>query len=112
MSMQAADLPRESRHAAVSSALRDLARLALRATSGTETPESIASRMLETLTVLCDAERGAVVLALNPDAENTGAGAALRTVSERTRVLAVSNMSVDEARFLRTHGHSSPSDVP
>lgn len=112
MSMQAADLPRESRHTAVSGALRDLARLALRATSGTETPESIASRMLETLTVLCDAERGAVILAPNPDAETTGTGAAPSTESERTRVLAVSNMSVDEARFLRTNGRSSLSDVP
>src|SRR5690242_12939613 len=112
MDTQAADLPRETHHEAVSGALRDLARLALRAASGAETLESIASRMLETLTALCDAERGAIVLAPHPRAGSSGAGGALRTAVDRARVIAVRNMSGDEARFLHSRGHSALPEAP
>ena len=106
MSMRAANLPREVRHDALSGALRDLTRWTLRATSGVETPESIASRALETLATLCDAQRGAIVLMPNsPDAAAGGVAPLLS--SQRQRVLAVRGMAEEEARLLCARDPSS-----
>src|SRR5690242_14999897 len=106
MSMQAANLPREMRHDALSGALRDLTRWTLRAISGAETPESIASQALETLATLCDAQRGAIVLMPNsPDAAAGGVAPLLS--SQRQRVLAVRGMAEEEARLLCARDASS-----
>jgi signal transduction histidine kinase len=104
MSMQAADLPREMRHDAIAGALRDLTRLTLRATTGAETPESIASRALETLIVLCDAQRGAIALMPNLPDEATGATPMLS--GARPRVLAARGMAEEDAWLLYARRHS------
>lgn len=104
MSMQAADLSREMRDDAISGALRDLTRLTLRATSGAETPDSIASRALESLVALGHAERGAIMLMPNPPDETSGV--ALAPPAEHPRVLAVRGMAEEEARLLYARHHS------
>ena len=83
---------------AISGALCDLTRLTLRATSGAETPDSIASRALESLVALGGAQRGAIVLL--PNSPASSGGVALALPAEPLRVLAVYGMAADEARLL------------
>ncbi len=108
--MQATDQPRALRHDALAGALRDLTRLTLRAMSGAETPASVASRALETLAILCDAERGAIVLMPNSPAEGARVALTLpaEPPAEPPRVLAVYGMAEDEAWLLCPPNHPSP----